>query len=157
MPSSPAFDATPVRRPTVADYNGCAIVDDPASPPSPDMPSAASINNPGIDATRIAVMLPLASVYGSWGGSSYSSSATSPSENVDASTFTLMHNATGDTTITWPAGTFEPANRMPRVAWHALTDVAGGVTTVSHGVRIKSFVAGVAADVPFTVDIFGDY
>lgn len=71
-------------------------------------------------------------------------------------TYTVTDNGNGDTSITWPAGTFPG-----RVAYHR-AHLAGATVgmiaceTLTNGVRVRTMTsAAIASDLPFVLDIMG--
>ena len=76
-------------------------------------------------------------------------------EAATISAITPTDNGLGDTTLTWPAGTFPASILGPMPALNDGT-VGGGITAalVANGVRVKTWTgASTAADRPFTVVI----
>lgn len=89
-------------------------------------------------------------------GAPFVQNAPSPGTLIALSTFTVVDNGTGDTSITWPAETFPPHACSPTgltMISSSTSVVAGHLQEITNGIRVRTFVAGTPTDVPWTVDI----
>lgn len=158
-PTQCVFDLTPPRRPGIDDVGGGGKLDDQQYPPDPvTMLTGADVNQEENLLVRYGAVLPMATLSVHFSGSNPSvASCTSVKTAVVPGTFTVTDLGVGITKIAWPASTFAPA-----VADHAakLTGATPGSATAETGVHFVTVrclnAAGVAADLPFNVDIWGD-
>ena len=152
------FDIVPPRRPSLEDVGGAALSDDAMNPPiPPKMPYAAQLNQWALQIQRQGALMPIAifSVRFAAGAPVLDSFACAPTAPITA-TFTLTDNGAGNTTITWPAGTFPTAIVKPSVTITediaALTPIA---LNVSNGVQVKTRNAASAlTDMAFLVLVY---
>lgn len=146
------------RRPSVVDAGGDQKRDDVEFPPDPlEHPTAPGWNQKAKQITAIARVTPACKLaVGFDAGDPFISHAPAPSQNVARSTFSVTDNGDGDTTIEWPAGTF-PAHSCPPTGLTfystSTSVVAGHLEQVTNGIRVRTFIGGVSADVAFAVEI----
>lgn len=151
-------NGVPPRRPSVVDAGGDQKQDDSAYPPDPiEHPTAPGWNQKAKQIPALARVAPVCKLgVGFNSGAPFVSHCASPGTNVFTSTFTVTDNGTGDTTITWPAGTF-PASVCPPTGLTLVSSStsvsAAHVEQVTNGIRVRTFLGGSAADVPFTIEI----
>ena len=105
------------RRPGIQDVGGAAFVDDQAYPPDPTtFPSAKDENQKEWLIVGLAAVAPVAVLtIDLTSGNPVLASLATMSQVVVPATFTLTDNGNGDTTISWPAGTFPPSYGRPRI------------------------------------------
>lgn len=148
----------PPRRPSTEDVGGDEKVDDQDFPPdAKEHFTSQGWNQKAKQIPALARMTPSGKCKVTFSGSNPGiEQGAGCSSNVSPATFTPTDNGTGDTTVTWPAGTFPPELCSP----NALTlyssstqPVTGHLQVVTNGVRVRTFVNGVAADVPFSFNI----
>lgn len=148
-----AADGGP-RRPSLEDVGGATLEDDADDPPDPQtMPYAAQLNQLQKQAAAVGKVVPFVaySVHFASGTPSVVAS-TMPRSSVPV--FTPSHPGAGDTTITWPAGTFPPATLQPIAVLNQDVGELVGITAVqvTNGVRVRTYRAtGGAADLDYTV------
>lgn len=93
------------------------------------------------------------------GGTPFVNRSPGASINIQPSTFTVVDNGLGDTTVTWPADTFpvfecSPTGLTPLSALRALATVE----EVTNGIRVRSWTLdasgnATAADVAWTLEL----
>jgi len=156
-PNANTFSLTPARRPGLDDFNGASKIDDAENPPDPaTMPNAAEANTVQrtlIGVAKVVHVLVLTVDFTA--GAPVVVSYGDATEKLDVGDFSLVDNAAGDTSITWPAGTFPTA-----IADFLLTvtaDVAideQRAFAITNGVRVVTKNGGVATDARFTLVAF---
>lgn len=160
LPADNTLALTPPRRPTEDDFGGTERVDDALFPPNPvTMPTAADYNERGRMLAAVWRMAPVAILPMTFiAGAPTKGTPQSGNPALTSATFTVVDNAAGDTTITWPADTFPAAVRPPQAE---VDDPAHGswlhptCEPVTNGVRVKTRnSAGVLADVGFTLVLY---
>ncbi len=152
------FDLVPPRRPSLDDVGSAGIVDHATLPPiGPRMPTAAMLNIWQRLVARLCGVVPIASfsVTFSAGTPSIAQFVAMPTGPI-TNTFTVHDIGNGNTSITWPAGTFPASTLKPKVSLNedvaALAPVA---FLISNGVQVKTRNdAGTLTDIGFTVDVF---
>lgn len=146
------------RRPSTDDLGGAEKLDDDEFPPDPvEMPDAGGHNQTTKVVSRIAGMTAAAKLEVRFAsGAPYVNRADGLGTAIDPDTFTPTDNGTGDTTIEWPADTFPPEVVSPNglTLYSSSTNpVTGHVEEVTNGVRVRTFVNGVAADVDWSLNL----
>jgi hypothetical protein len=146
------------RRPSVDDAGGDQKVDDAAYPPDPkEHATAAGWNQQSMQIAAMAKVVGACKLEVRFNaGVPFLQRVSAPGNNVLLETFTVTDNGTGDTTITWPAYTFPEHICSPTgltLFSNSTSVVAGHVEEVTDGIRVRTFVAGVASNVPFTITI----
>jgi hypothetical protein len=153
-----AFASELPRRPSTDDMGGDNKVDDEEAPPddvehfTADGWNQKAKQIPAIAKTVASCKLEVRFAT----GAPYVARASAPGSNVALATFTPTDNGVGDTTIVWPADTFPPHVCSPTgltLLSSSTSVVAGHVEEVANGVRVRTFVGGSAADVPWTLAI----
>lgn len=162
-PNSSTYDQSPAQRPTVDSFNGCVKEDDQEYPPDPStMPNAAEANTTSLTIVSLGAM-------GAVGKISVTYTiigpqiASSQFPNIaTAFTPTIIRTpggaASGDVTISWPAGAVPPSTTAPAVSLNgtalALT-LSPVASLVANGVRVVTGLnvsgTATATDLPFTV------
>ncbi len=147
------------RRPSTDDLGGDDKLDDADFPPDPvEHPTAAGHNQivkviAGLSRTAAACKLEIDFS----GGAPFVKDAGGLSSNIIQATFeTPTDNGNGDTTVSWPADTFPPAIVSPNglTLYSSSTQVvAGHVQKLTNGIRVRTFVNGVATDVPWSINL----
>lgn len=156
------WDLTPAedgpRRGSVEDYGGATLEDEDPAPDKATMLYADLCNGlqRGVAAHDRAVFAVGIGVHFT-GSTPAITQVTGPGEAASIGTsFTVTDNGTGDTTITWPAGTFPPSVLPPMVARNG--GVVGGgidVVAVTNGVRVRTWNGSNAGtDYDFTVTVW---
>lgn len=147
-------------RPSTDDLGGDNLRDDLVEPPvEGEMPTAGGWNQRAMQVAALAAMTPAAKVYVKITASVPAVQAViAPGSGIIPGTFTPTDNGTGDTTLTWPAGTF-PGSAMPPEG--SLIGSGGSTPTLiaqplTHAVRVRTQLAGAATDIDFVVTIWGD-
>lgn len=146
------------RRPSTDDMGGDQKVDDIEYPPiEPEHFTAGGWNQkakqiPAI--CRVTASCKLEVRFNA--GVPFVARATSPGTQININTFTVTDNGAGDVTIEWPADTF-PAFVCSPTGLTLLSNSAGVVTghveEVTNGIRVRTFAAGVATDVAWTITL----
>ncbi len=167
------WDLSPPRRPILADYNGAALQNDPNDPPALDgsMLTANSLNGQALTQLGMGQVIANAKFTVAFSGGApvldtgvtvagASPGAMSP---IAAGNVTVERTpggaASGDVFLWWPASTFPAATVSPIASVNGATPglVAGDWYTDGsghNGVRVVTQnAAGVATDLPFTVDV----
>lgn len=149
------------RRPSTDDLGGDAKQDNTKYPPDDvEHFTAAGWNQKVKQLEAMARVVPACVLEVRFNaGAPYVARCSAASRNVSISTFgTPTDNGTGDTTIAWPANTFPPAVLSPSGLTLLVTtsaDRAGDVEEVANGIRVRTKAGGVATDIPFTIQIWG--
>ena len=151
-----AEGAHPPRRPSVDDLGGDETVDDLEFPPDPrEHPTAAGHNQTVKVVAAIGRTAASAKIEVRFNtGTPFVNRCTGLGSAIATSTFSPADNSTGDTTITWPAGTFPDFEISPNglTLYSSSTQVvAGHVEEVTNGIRVRTFVNGAAADVAWSI------
>lgn len=154
IPTVLTYDLIPPRRPSIDDLQLDDKVDDDVDPPTdPAMPTADEANQQAdqIAAAHKVLSLALVSVQITAGTPSVVQSSVMPSA---VPVWTVTDNGPGDTTITWPAGSF-PSAVVPAGAW-LTQDVDATITclAVANGVRVRTRVAGTLTDANFCFSLY---
>jgi hypothetical protein len=148
------------RRPSTDDLGGDTKQDNAKYPPDDvEHFTAAGWNQLVKQSAALARVTPACVLEVRFSGSApYVARCSAASSNVSLTTFTPTDNGTGDTTIEWPADTFPPAVLSPSGLTLLVTtsaDRAGDLEEVANGVRVRTKAGGVATDIPFTIQIWG--
>ena len=149
------------RRPSTDDLGGDAKQDNSKYPPDDvEHFTAAGWNQKVKQLAALARVTPACVLEVRFSsGAPYVARCSAASSNVSNATFgTLTDNGTGDTTILWPADTFPPAVLSPSGLTILASSAAvrgGDVEEVANGVRVRTHSAGSPADLPFTIQIWG--
>jgi hypothetical protein len=149
------------RRPSTDDLGGDAKQDNNEAPPDDvEHFTAAGWNQLVKQVAALARVTPACVLEIRFSsGTPYVARCSAASGVVNLATFgTPTDNGTGDTTILWPANTFPPAVLSPSGLTLLVTtsaDRAGDVEEVSNGIRVRTKAGGVATDIPFTIQIWG--
>jgi hypothetical protein len=146
------------RRPSTEDLGGDDKLDDAEHPPDPvEHPTAAGHNQM---VRVIAALVKTAAVckleVRFSGGTPYVARAPALGTAVTLTTFTVVDNGTGDTTITWPANTFPAAACSPSgltLLTNSTAELSAGVDEITNGIRVRTRSGGAVADIPFTIDL----
>lgn len=144
------------RRPSLADLGGATVQN---GFPEPDRSRMVygeqqnSIQHHAYAACRVADLVTFSIKFTT--GTPSMDGVLAPNPAIGIPTFTVTDNGTGDTTITWAAGTFPPITCQPQVTVNSLGDFRIAARKVTNGVRIQTFAggAGTAADAEFTVTL----
>lgn len=147
------------RRPSTDDLGGDEKLDDAEFPPDPvEHPTAAGHNQlvkVVAALSRTAAACKLEVDFSS--GVPFVKNVTALGSAVALSTFgTPTDNGTGDTTVSWPANTFPVETISPNglTLYSSSTQVvAGHVEKVTNGIRVRTFVNGAAANVPWSISL----
>src|SRR5262249_8966247 len=131
---------------------------DPAYPPiAPEMPYAEELNQWAKQIPRLAGVVPAAafSVTFSGGTPSISQFVAMPT-GPELASFTVTDNGSGDTTISWAAGTFPTSVLAPTVTMNSDAQWRAPVAfAVTNGVRVKTRNdSGTLTDGNFTVLVY---
>lgn len=135
------WDIRPARRPSLEDVGGATLIDDAENPPDPEtMPYADQLNQLQKQAQAVGrAIFACGFELLISGGVPAIGRVSAPSTTVDASAFGIVDNGNGDTTVTWPAGTF-PTPALPPKAY--MTSDGSWldpiVLEVANGLRIKT-------------------
>lgn len=150
-------DSIAPRRPSTDDLGGDNKVDDADFPPGPEMIDAIGFNQAVrqiVALARVAAASKLEVRFD--GGAPYVARVPATSSNVTASTFTVTDLGAGHTRIVWPANTFPPHACSPS-GFTLLSSSAGVVTghveEITNGIEVRTFAAGVATDIPWTLHL----
>lgn len=167
-PNASTWDASPSHRPTTADFNGAAKIDDAVYPPDPTtMPSAAEWNTICKTLASIGQVIPNVSIdfTGTGGGGTFNA-ARSPLSgvavlsgttiSVPTGVITITRNGAGDYSFTWPANTFPTPLGTPRAipCGNGAANWTADAVAITNGVRVKTALAGTLTDGSATVDVF---
>ena len=156
------WDDTPARVPTLLDFGGAVLedeTDDRAPLKDGSMPYADMFNRQAEALASAAAVTPsLVATVRFSGGVPALDSFVAPRTTLRSEDITVTDNGTGDTTISVldtyiPTKRTEPhatANEGTDPALQAAEFASGG----RRGARVKSWAAGSAADLKFTVEIF---
>jgi hypothetical protein len=146
------------RRPSTDDVGGDAKEDDAEFPPDDVVHfTSAGWNQkakqiPAIAKVAAACKLEVRIT----AGAPAVSRVSSPSSLVEPATFTPTDEGTGDTSVEWPEDTFPPHVCSPTgltFLSSSASSVTGHVEEIANGIRVRTFIAGVAADVDWTITI----
>lgn len=151
-------------RPGLTHLGGGAKQNESGAPPDPvTMPTAEDENQHEWLLEGLARMIPACSVSVEFtGGAPAITKLIAMSDDVVIATLTVTDNAAGDTSITWPAGTFPNRNINPRglTINSDMTAIAGSVieaqaVPLANGVRVRTYnkSAGAGADLNFSLDL----
>lgn len=149
------FDETPPRRPTLDDVGGAAFEDDTSAPPiAGQMPAADDFNQDCKLTVALSAVIYVAFLEVVFSGGTPSvANVVSPVSGVTTGTFTVQDNAAGDTSITWPAGTF-PEGVLKPTGLTIVEDVAideARALKITNGVRVKTLDGAAGTDAGFTL------
>ena len=144
------------RRPTTEDLGGAEKEDDDEFPPDEvTMPEAGGHNQAVKVVARLAAVAPAAKLEIRFTGSTpFISRAIGLGTAIVPALFTVVDHGLGDTEITWPADTFPPATIAPcglTPISSSTNPVTAHFEEVTNGIRVHTFVNGVAADVPWSI------
>lgn len=146
------------RRPSLEDIGGAVLEDDDDYPPPNDNSElyAAMGNQWQRQLAGLARMIPVARITVEYSaGTPFISQLQVMSETLVIADFTVTDNGAGDVSIEWEAGALPTPTCKPTGA----TNNGSGDTSIDFErvsateIRIRTKLAGVAADVPFTVEI----
>ena len=144
------------RRGALADYGGATCEDEDPKPDKITMLYADLVNGLQRHAEAVdnAIAAVIFTVTLDGGGAFVLSQVAGPGDAArDVANFTLTPNATGDVSITWPAGTFPASIAGPMAGLNDAT-VGGGVNArlISNGVSVLTWTdANTAGNRAFTV------
>jgi hypothetical protein len=150
------FKQVPARRPAVADV--LAGTKTSATPTVPvNMLAPEEFEQIAQLAVACARMVPVLRVSVAGGTSPAITAFACIRDDISSSDINVTRNATGDVSVTWPAGTFPASNSQPVVG----SNVAGGsirwitAVPITNGVRVYTVdEAESASDGNFTVEVF---
>jgi len=145
------------RRGSLQDFGGATVEDEDPAPDKNTMLYADLVNGVqrAVAAHEKCVMTLGISVTFDGGGTPVVSQVTGGPEAATIVTITPTDNGDGDTTLSWPAGTFAASLLGPMPGLNDGT-VGGGITAalVANGVRVKTWTgASTPANRAFTVVI----
>lgn len=150
-------NAVAPHRPSLAQLGGGAFQDDQSNPPDLDtMPSAAMEN---VNEKTLAGIAAVTSVAGFTvkfaAGAPYIDKATFADSSLDPGDITVTDNGTGDTSLTWAAGTFPTAALEPTgLTIHETHVTFPCAYSIANGVRVKTLDSlGNGADVNFSFEL----
>jgi hypothetical protein len=151
-----AVDGGP-RRPSLEDLGGATLEDDALYPPDPaTMPYAKQLNQWAKQLEAVAAIVPFVAFSVQF----FAGVPTIVAFTCPRRTGVLILGTTGvtdlgdgDTSITWPAGTFPPALLKPECTINEDIEELVGATIVSitNGVRVRTYNAAGLVDLAFTV------
>lgn len=153
-------NSIPPYRPGTEDLGGDTLEDDVEFPPDDgEMPTADAWNQIVRQVVAMGRMTSSARISVHFAsGTPVVSGVVSPRNGITAATFTVTDNGTGDTTIAWPGGSFPAAVTQPN--GFTLNSADTGATTayarvekLTNAIRVRTNLAGAAADIDFTVNI----
>jgi len=149
------FDESPPRRPGLDDVGGGQKVNDGGTPDPVRDPTAEDANQTALQLVALGKVMPVALLSVANSGAPaldrQSCAPTAPS----LLTFTVTDNGVGDTSITWPAGTFPAPVAKPRAYVTGATPALIAAEAITNGVRVRTRdAAGAPVDVPFDVDVY---
>jgi hypothetical protein len=157
--STVTYDQVPPIRPGSDDVGGCAK-QNATPPPDPQRSlTADDWNQVSKQIVEMAAVLPVAIL-----GVTFNAGAPvvtvitgMGSAAKNPATYTPTDNGTGDTTISWPANTFPGRTANPMVTLNGGSGAAKSpeAVTVTNGIRVKTQDGAGAADIAFTVAIYG--
>jgi hypothetical protein len=153
------FDLVPPRRPTLDDVGG-GQKENAAGLPPPDprtCPSAEEwnqISKQVVASGRVEAVCQLSLAYDTSSANYYITMVSAAGDDVVSGTFTMVRNAAGDCSITWPVDTFPSAARQPGASINGTHPALSCASLISNGVRVLMASAGGGYDVPFSVEIF---
>lgn len=144
-------------RPSLAQLGGGAYQDEQDNPPDLDtMPSAAMENAnektlAGVARTCVVARFSIRFV----AGAPVIGDLICADDTLLAGDFTVTDNGNGDTSITWPAGTFPTMAVQPcGLVLNEWGAVFPSAEAIANGVRVKTLNSlGVGADTKFTVSL----
>lgn len=146
------------RRGSLQDFGGATVENEDPLPDEATMPCADMLNGlqRAVAAHEKAVFTLGISVTFDGGGAPVVSQVTGGPEAAIISTITPTDNGNGDTTLSWPAGTFADHLLPPTVSINEDVDaLAPRAFYVANGVRVKTKNdSGVATNMAFTVIIY---
>lgn len=148
------YDESPPRRPALADLQTGLKLDDAEYPPDDtEMPTAGEANQQAAQLAAIAKVMPVSIFHVRFTAGVADIPSQSSVQLVEPA-FTVVENAAGDTSITWPANTF-PSSLVPATA--ALVenvDATISCAPITNGVRVRTRVATVLTDAGFVVTVY---
>lgn len=156
-PNDLTWDITPPRRPSLQDCGEALHENDTAYPPTgPIEPYAEELNQWAKQISRMGGVVPAAILYVTFaGGNPGVTQFVAMPTGVTLSTFTLTDNGPGDTSITWPAGTFPTSVMWPSATIADDTAHIICALRISNGVRVKTRnLAGGSEDSDFVAMVF---
>lgn len=152
------YDLIPPLRPGIDDVGGGAKVN-ATQPPDPQRGlDAADWNQASKQLVELAAVVPVVvlAIKFTAGVPLIDQVTGAGTAAKNPATYTVTDNGAGDTTIAWPAGTF-PGRTAPAKA--GITGATVGmiaVETLTNSVRVRTLTsAAIAADLPFTLDLYG--
>ncbi len=150
--------AEPPRRPSSEDLGGDEKLDSEEAPPdAKEHFTSQGWNQKVKQLVALARMSAAAKFKVSFsGGAPQIEQGAGCKATVTTTTFSPTDNGTGDTTVTWPADTFPPEIVSPNgltLYSSSAQVVSGHVQLVTNGVRVRTFVNGVASDVPWSINL----
>jgi hypothetical protein len=147
------------RRPSTDDLGGDTKLDESPEPPDDiTMPTAAGHNQIVKVTAAVAKTAASCKLEIDFSGSTpFVAAAAGMGSTIIPSTFGIpTDNGVGDTSVTWPANTFPPFTISPNglTLYSSSTQVvAGHVQKITNGIRVRTFVNGAAADVPWSINL----
>jgi hypothetical protein len=162
------FDQDPPHRPALSELGGATKENDPVFPPDPVIhPTAEEFNQLQKQAEAFGRVAPLARIWVTFSAGTPSIAAVQAlGSAVVASSFTLVDNGAGDTTIWWRTGAGAPAGALPPTTGGGCvvsqTDdveidrIRAFLTTVSSNpaVRVKTKLGATGTDANFVVEVY---
>lgn len=143
-------------RPGLDDVAGGALANGNPPPNPQTHPSAEVLNT--VSKTMIAMGKVVANAVITVdfnAGAPFIAAVSAASSGIAPGTFTPTDNGAGDTSITWPAGTFPPAVADPTMSINGDVEIdRQRVVTITNGVRVKTKLGTTGTDVRYTVVIY---
>lgn len=156
------FDLDPPRRPSLEDFGGDELEDDPDDPPDPaTMPDAASEITARQFRAAVGVVIVAAMVEVTFTAGTPAVSRVDSVRglvNGHPEVFTVTHPGTGHVKLAWTADTFPPDGPAPRA--FIIENVSAAAPVAVMGTNSVDVYtrndAGTATDMNFAVDLYRD-
>jgi hypothetical protein len=155
-PDTCVFDLTIPRRPALDDVGGGAKTQVGNPDPARDL-TANDVNQWAALLQRLSIPAALLRISVRFSGTTpavYKMQSVA-ADNLQSSNITVTHNATGDVTLSWPAGKLPPSGAEPEGTINAAAGgTIGVVQPTATSVRVTTRTdAGTLADLAFTVSV----
>lgn len=145
------------RRPSTDDLGGDQKQDDNESPPDDvEHFTAAGWNQLVRQVAALSKMVGACKLEIQFNaGAPFIAAVSSPNPDISASTFSVVDDFLGGTTISWPAATFPPHVCAPTglTLLESVTDPGAYVVPLVNGVSVRTLDGGSLSDIPFSIEI----
>lgn len=164
-PGQSPFDGNPLQsppvlvgyRPSKADFNDAALINDDTAPPDPQtMPTAELLNTDSWLLISLARMTAAGAFVITAQVSPIVSKWAVAANLVQSNPFTVVRNGAGDYSITWPANLL-PLILAPQASITTLSganSVGISAVYITNGVQVQTTKGGTLTDMNFMVSLF---